>query len=453
MKKLTFLIVFNLIWGLLSYSQVNVEQKSLTGKSEKELKIEEQSSRGTAAVNLTIIGEKSPCYEDNEFVYSISLTGGWTYGLRWEVWVTNGTITLVDGIVNMTPTTHWVHSNGEPDRTYEFTIDWDDYGGDIGTIEAYIEYFNVVPGITNYRTTFFYANISKPATPEYVNVSNSTPYIGQTITCSTNEVEGADDYIWTHTGNGALIEAGTTASYTPASSGPHTIIVSAVNSCGTSYEAYTGIQVQQQYPPLSVSINGPTSGYTNTDYVWVASVNGGKANYDYVWYSSINGIYYNTIWATNYNTSSLSHAVLKQLPLIYDLYLKLVVTDDLGNQAVAYFKTTNRGSGPPTKSTSILESSGLNVNQYDEIVLNDFEFNTSDCSVYPNPTSSLINIPYECFKVYDNITIYNSKGILVLNQEIVSDKIDFSTFADGIYFITFTNQVDNSKKIIKIIKN
>jgi hypothetical protein len=442
--------------GLVSYSQERHNHQNVTASNDTEIHSGERSSSTTVSskIELSISGEESCCYEvygyNNTFVYTISLTGGTTWGRHWDVWVTDGTITLVDGLLNNCDPDHWWHTAGDANRTYEFTINWDDNETGIGIIHANVSFQKIGWPITDSREAYLYPYIGKPSTPEYVNVSNSNPYPGQTITCSTNSVEGADTYIWSHSGSGVFSGSGTTVYYTPSSSGTQSIYVRCSNVCGLGYSRSTNINVQQ-YAPLNVYITGPHTGNNNTWYDWIGHVSGGKPTYDYVWYYSYDGQSYNNIWATLYNTSSLTHTVHEVMPLDMDLYLKLVVTDDLGNQQVAFYETTNT-SRSTTKSIGT-ELPNLTSLVSDGNVLGDLEFNALECSLYPNPTTSIINIPVGCFSEHSSIIIYDSQGNIVLSQKILTTKVDFSKFLAGIYFVRITDSVDHSNKIFKVFKN
>lgn len=69
------------------------------------------------------------------------------------------------------------------------------------------------------------------------------------------------------------------------------------------------------------------------------------------------------------------------------------------------------------------------------------DYNSISFSIYPNPTSSFINISFE--KLSDPITlrVFDVRGRLI-NENIFSEKItqlDMSNYSNGIYFLSFYN--------------
>lgn len=69
------------------------------------------------------------------------------------------------------------------------------------------------------------------------------------------------------------------------------------------------------------------------------------------------------------------------------------------------------------------------------------DYNLISFSIYPNPTSSFVNISFE--KLEDPITlrVFDIRGRLI-NENIFSEKItqfDMSNYSNGIYFLSFYN--------------
>ena len=69
------------------------------------------------------------------------------------------------------------------------------------------------------------------------------------------------------------------------------------------------------------------------------------------------------------------------------------------------------------------------------------DYNSISFSIYPNPTSSFVNISFE--KLSDPITlrVFDVRGRLI-NENIFSEKItqfDMSNYSNGIYFLSFYN--------------
>ena len=69
------------------------------------------------------------------------------------------------------------------------------------------------------------------------------------------------------------------------------------------------------------------------------------------------------------------------------------------------------------------------------------DYNSISFSVYPNPTSSFVNISFE--KLTDPITlrVFDIRGRLI-NENVFSNKlvqVDMSNYANGIYILSFYN--------------
>lgn len=399
------------------------------------------------AIELDIEGETNCCNTNQSFDYDVSLSGGWLWGRHWSVWVTNGEITHVDGnpyAGNNGDQTEWFHSAGDAKRDYTFTIIWDDNESGLGKLRTYVSYqkFGIPPWGSRDETIYTY--IGAPKIPAYLNVSDATPYPGQTITCTTADqnLGGITSLVWGHTGSGSYQGSGYSVNYTPNSSGSQTLSIRGTNVCGQGPKRYKNIQVQQ-YAPLNVNITGPIWANNYSYYTWTGTVSGGAENFNYVWYYSYDGQNYNSIWSSLYNTSNHTHSVTAQMPNGLDLYLKLVVTDGLGNQDIDYFQTFN-GSH---------KSSGTN----------DWEVQSEDNSktvqasldvgtIYPNPTDGFINFGMDYISNFTHFRIYSSSGKLMEQQMKLTNEHDISSYTNGLYFIELLNSKSNNKKIIKIMK-
>jgi hypothetical protein len=80
-------------------------------------------------------------------------------------------------------------------------------------------------------------------------------------------------------------------------------------------------------------------------------------------------------------------------------------------------------------------------------------------SIYPNPSKGVFNIDINSLHANsdNNYTLYNLTGNVILKKNIESisekfaDKIDLSTYPDGMYFVKVS--IDNNISTIKLIKN
>src|SRR5574343_111628 len=142
---------------------------------------------------------------------------------------------------------------------------------------------------------------------------------------------------------------------------------------------------------------------------------------------------------------------------------------------VAYYKFNQGfGGGNNTGLTALTDSSGNNYNgalnnfalnggtsNWSNIAavttgntcsafLNTTSFDESNLSLYPNPTSGIVNISYD--KEISNVSVYNLLGQNVLNQEGkgLEIQLDLSTLASATYFLKITSE--GATKTIKVIK-
>ncbi len=408
---------------------------SISVYSQEVIKKNMSSQPPPPANNLTInIDGPDVCcssYPSETFSYDIYLSNvSWYHSLKdQEITITNGVITKVNG-TTLNPPSSTYNSPTWSDITIE--VDWDD--NDLhGNIHARLYYYW---GLISFKKDKDKSTlINHPLVPAPINVSNSNPYVGEVVSCSTAGADGADTYLWSCY-NGSINNTGTTTtSYTPAYAGNGYVQVMGHNQCGDGPYTFKNLTVNQ-YAPLGVTITGPLKANNSGWYDWVGHVSGGKPPYDYHWYYSYTGNNYNNTWATTYNTNSSTDIQTKQMPIDYDLYLKLVVTDDLNNQSVDYFLTLNTSGWKSVNADSI----------------NDFIDNNSLQNIYPNPTKGQLIIPLFYKKKYSSLYIYNSNGTSIRQFKNIPSKVNLRNEPDGIYYFKFNNLESNIEKIIKIIK-
>ena len=81
-------------------------------------------------------------------------------------------------------------------------------------------------------------------------------------------------------------------------------------------------------------------------------------------------------------------------------------------------------------------------------LLNIEDDQTSELTVYPNPTASIITISLEGAFEY---CLFNNDGkLLSCNKGFNKVQIDFTEFADGIYFVEITSE--NRNRSVQLIK-
>lgn len=90
------------------------------------------------------------------------------------------------------------------------------------------------------------------------------------------------------------------------------------------------------------------------------------------------------------------------------------------------------------------------VAQINEQLLEVPQFEVSNTiTVYPNPTSELINFESNENLSNESISIYNVAGQIVLQKNIDNNTVDLSRLVKGQYFIQFQNKKNKSFQIIK----
>jgi hypothetical protein len=74
------------------------------------------------------------------------------------------------------------------------------------------------------------------------------------------------------------------------------------------------------------------------------------------------------------------------------------------------------------------------------------EVETAKVSVYPNPTSGVLNVQIDGSF---NATIYNYQGQVVMRNTVNNGQIDMSGLASGVYFVEIrTNDNVSVEKVI-----
>jgi len=190
----------------------------------------------------------------------------------------------------------------------------------------------------------------------------------------------------------------TTTDLSSLSAGDYTLDVTDANSCLKS-ESTTIDEPEALVLILPPTINASSS--TSSDGSASVNPSGGTSPYSYNW---SNG-------ATTKDATSLSAGEYS-----------ISVTD--ANDCVAT-KNTVTVLADPDSTISILE-------------LNKFV----DFNIYPNPTSSILNIHLSEKTLKNaNLTLYNMTGEIVLKQEVdkIEMQLDLSNFTKGIYLLRIAN--------------
>jgi hypothetical protein len=111
-------------------------------------------------------------------------------------------------------------------------------------------------------------------------------------------------------------------------------------------------------------------------------------------------------------------------------------------QTAQTFSPTVSGNYAVLLNTNGCESLS-NCYPIDLLETNSFNFDLG-IVLYPNPTSGEFSVLNNIKEIIKNISIYNVLG------EYVTDKLDLSTFSDGMYFVKINTE--NCQLIKKIVK-
>lgn len=131
-------------------------------------------------------------------------------------------------------------------------------------------------------------------------------------------------------------------------------------------------------------------------------------------------------------------------------YFEFYSSGDGFHTAEGYCKLTDNVGGEELINISGDFGQLFEYNFRTTTVANISDVNDENISIFPNPTSDIININFNDSKNC-NLTIFRVDGSVVFKKEysnIQNTNIDVSDFTQGIYFITITGDVNYSEKII-----
>ena len=91
--------------------------------------------------------------------------------------------------------------------------------------------------------------------------------------------------------------------------------------------------------------------------------------------------------------------------------------------------------------SSILELDFVQGVQYAIDVFDCMDFNNIKISVFPNPTSSLVNISMENINNKLRVIVFDVAGREMYNHSFTDNEfsVDFSSYSEGIYILAFYN--------------
>ncbi|MBF25687.1 MAG: hypothetical protein CMP49_04125 [Flavobacteriales bacterium] len=259
-------------------------------------------------------------------------------------------------------------------------------------------------------------SISQPDLLE-VNISPSNSIICEDETTSITATSGFDNYIWTETLSGAILNDNDNVLNFINESGVYMVTAVDENGCEAMSESTT-ITVFNN--PI-ININGPSEGITgNLSTYYVVDGDDGD---EYQW--SIENSSMGTI-----NGSSINNSV--------------DITWNLQGIAQVYLTQTNEGGCSSTEFIDVAVEWPISINELS---------NTIDFIVYPNPFTDYATIELNNpRKLYYDLYLYDAKGSLVTSFRNKNDnQIKLNrTFTSGIYHLQLISSEGNKRKLIVV---
>lgn len=213
--------------------------------------------------------------------------------------------------------------------------------------------------------------------------------------------------------------------------------------CGnatTGYTSYVGTVLSPAFPagstqPISVTVGG---GFASESVgVWIDYNKNGAfeaSEYTYV--------------GTGSATTLTSNIAIPASALTGPTRMRVVVA-----AAVAASFTTAFSCGPLTADNPFGEMEDYTV--IIDAPLSTPGFNANSFSMYPNPTTGLVNIQFANQILVKSINVYSVSGQLVLSQEFNANSdtytIDVQRAATGVYIVKM--ETENGTQIRRLIKN
>ena len=130
---------------------------------------------------------------------------------------------------------------------------------------------------------------------------------------------------------------------------------------------------------------------------------------------------------------------------------ELLLPDDLRNGQYTLFVTVNANGQESSSSKVVIVDNISKAKLFNDNNVND----EKECLVYPNPTTSEINVEISKNIIKFRLEIRNVSGETVLTKSGLNSgrlKINISTLQNGIYFVELVgdNDIVNTRKLIKL---
>lgn len=244
-------------------------------------------------------------------------------------------------------------------------------------------------------------------------LGGSTVYItaGQTITY-TNTSENATSIAWTFEGGNPASSTENTVTVTYTTAGNYTTTLTAYGANNEENTKTVGVNVSEPQPQNEVVANFTTDPEANDGVItiWIIGI-----DYPSIIFTNTSTNAHHIAWT--FEGGSPASSTENNVTVTYNNPSTLFTAT-----LTAYNEDETQSD---TKSVSII----VNI-----VIDNVEETTTSEISVYPNPTSSVINIAAENMQ---NITIMDMTGRVVMNKDVNSNFETISTegFAQANYMV------------------
>jgi len=78
--------------------------------------------------------------------------------------------------------------------------------------------------------------------------------------------------------------------------------------------------------------------------------------------------------------------------------------------------------------------------------------NLGDIIIYPNPVKTILNLKTSITELW-KIQIFNVNGVMVREEELLNQEVNFSGFPDGFYVMKIFDHKHEELGSVKVIKN
>lgn len=247
---------------------------------------------------------------------------------------------------------------------------------------------------------------------------------GSSVTYSISPVTEATSYIWTLPSGWGGSSASTSISVIPGITGGSISVVSN-NSCGISASRTLTIVMASKPSVVTTNISEATS---------ATAIAGGNITSD----GGADIIERGVCWSTTINPT-ISDSKTSDGASEGSFNSTITGLTNGVSYHIRAYATNCSGTSYGSDITYFHNTTDIDETQCEKI------------RIYPNPVTGILNIDYK-EGVYETIRIFNSQGVLVKDQKVITplQRLDFSGFEKGLYIIEFVKSTGQRERV-KII--